>query len=257
MNEANDAIDTLMKLNSAATDALAGKTPSTGGDWSKLADNYDKAAADAKAAPVPSALIPTNNIVSMAELSNCGTRQNAIAKLNGYLADLRSTQTRGQDGLLKIDGQLANVQNARTALTYLISVHEKLMTLPVVGNKFALDWLDLNTRVSRSLGDLDSAFKNQRKRFADDLAILNVKIQNYQSNLALTRCLPSCYPGAPEGSLIKTAQNPSVYFIQCGQRHWIPDAKTLQSRWSWNQVRIVSDAVVNSIPIGTPIPKVP
>jgi hypothetical protein len=257
LKEAKGSLETLINLKIAATDALAGKTPSIGGDWSKLADSYDKASADAKAAPVPSALTSSNNVVSLAELMNCSTRQSAITKLYGYQTDLRNTQVRGQDGVKQLDGQLADIVTARAALTYLISVHQQLAAVPVYGDKFALDWLDLNTRVSRSLSDLESALKNQRKRFSDDLVVLNTRIQNYQSNLALTHCLPSCNPAAPEGSLIKSPQQPEVYFIQCGQRHHIPDPKTLQAKWSWSQVRTVPQTVVNSMPLGTPVPKVP
>src|SRR5262249_46903665 len=59
-----------------------------------------------------------------------------------------------------------------------------------------------------------------------------------------------------EGELIKGMSHPEVYVIQNGQRHWIPDPATLQSRWSWDQVQTLSDGDVDVIPLGDPIPSV-
>ena len=64
-------------------------------------------------------------------------------------------------------------------------------------------------------------------------------------------------PSVGEGSLIKSAQSPDVFFVQGGKRHHIPDPCTLQKRWSWSDVKTVPQNVVNSIPLGVPIPTSP
>jgi hypothetical protein len=204
MKEANDALELLGELQGAASDVLTGKTPSMDTDWSQLADKYDRAAVDALAAPSSSSLVPTNNIVSVDQLSNCGTRQNAVAKVNAYLTDLVATQEKGQVAVSTLDTQLANVKKAWTALDYLTKHYEKLMALPLIGNRFALDWFDLHTRIPQSLSNLETAFSAQREKFAADLAILDTRIKNYRSNLDLVQTIPSCtttMPNPPTGLL--------------------------------------------------------
>jgi hypothetical protein len=189
--ESNEALDTMNRLQQAAQDALAGKPISIGTDWSKLADRYDKAARDAKSAPLPAA-IPQTEPVSVEDLRKCTTRAEAIHKLTNYLTDLRASQSSGQELEKTLDKQLANIQHAKQALAYLITVHEKLMALPVVGTSFGLDWVDLNTRVSDSLAGLDDALKGNRKRTDEALSTLSIKIRNYESNLSLINTLPHC-----------------------------------------------------------------
>jgi prefoldin subunit 5 len=192
MSEANDALDILTRLQIAAQDALAGRRVSVGTDWSKLADSYDKAALDVKHAPLATA-IPSTNVVSVGELSDCKTRVAAKKKLNDYLRDLEDAQTRGQQAVAKLNVQLENVSKAKRALAYLISVHEKLMALPPpVGTAFGLNWVDLNTQVSSSLSDLEDAFKDQKQKLQADLDTLPRKIQTYRSNLQVVNSLKAC-----------------------------------------------------------------
>lgn len=61
----------------------------------------------------------------------------------------------------------------------------------------------------------------------------------------------------PDGSLIKSPTNPDVYFVQGRARHHIPNPCTLQKRWSWAQVKTIPQNVVNSIPLGAPVPNSP
>lgn len=60
-----------------------------------------------------------------------------------------------------------------------------------------------------------------------------------------------------DGSLIKSAAHPEVYFVQGKMRHHIPDPCTLQKRWSWSQVKTLPQNVVDSIPLGPAVPKAP
>jgi hypothetical protein len=60
----------------------------------------------------------------------------------------------------------------------------------------------------------------------------------------------------PEGSLIKSGKSSSVWLIQGGQRHGIPDEKTLESKWTRSQVRLVKQSEIDAIPEGSPVPSV-
>jgi hypothetical protein len=60
----------------------------------------------------------------------------------------------------------------------------------------------------------------------------------------------------PDGTLAKYQSSPSVYLIQNQLRHWIPDPATLQSQWSWSQVKTFDQKDVDAVPMGDPIPSV-
>jgi hypothetical protein len=59
-----------------------------------------------------------------------------------------------------------------------------------------------------------------------------------------------------EGSLIKSQTDPAVFLIEGGHRRWIPDAPTLLSQWTWDQVQVLPDVVVSLIPLGEPYPSI-
>lgn len=217
LKDGNDAFDDLSKVKKIAEDIDAGRTPDSGGNWGKFADKYDVAAKAAKNAPLPSAIDLSAYAISASELSNCTTRPAALTKLQGYLQGLQSAKQSGDGAVAQLDSQLQQIPTAQQALAYIIRIHEKLMVAPVIGNKFAWDWLDLNTRVSKSLGDYQTALKDQRKRFADDLALLNTRIGNLQANLTALRQLP-CSPitggwsGSGGGSTVQFGGGPSCAY---------------------------------------------
>jgi hypothetical protein len=65
-------------------------------------------------------------------------------------------------------------------------------------------------------------------------------------------------PPIPDGSLIKSLSSDEVYVIQEHKRHHIPNPCTLGKRgWSFTQVKVEPAAVVNSIPLGAPVPIAP
>ncbi len=194
LTEANSSIDTLLGLRHAAADALAGHTPTAATDFMRLAGQYDKAAADIKAAPLPTQLLPTSNTVSLSELTNCVTRPGAIVKLNTNLTEMRATKQKGDTSLAELDAEEPQMAKADEALTFLTNSFQQLSQVPVFGDQFALHWLDLQGAVSKSLASLRTAIKDQRKAFADNIALLNTEINNFQSNLALINTLPSCSP---------------------------------------------------------------
>jgi hypothetical protein len=171
LHEVDNSFASLIALTGAASAALAGQAPKFSADWDKLAEAYEKAAADAKAAPLASPLNSTN-VVSVAELTNCSTRQASTATLNGDLVDLKNTEQKGQNELSQLDKQLANIGTATNNLRYLIEVHHKLIDLPVVGGHFALDWIDLDTRVRASLGELETVLGKQHQQLVNNLNLL-------------------------------------------------------------------------------------
>jgi phospholipase C len=61
--------------------------------------------------------------------------------------------------------------------------------------------------------------------------------------------------GDPLPYLIRPSEKAEVYLVQGGQRHWIPDGATLDAKWSWAQVEIVSQETAEAIPLGDPVPK--
>jgi hypothetical protein len=61
---------------------------------------------------------------------------------------------------------------------------------------------------------------------------------------------------AAEGDVIKSQARPEIYLVEGGKRRWIPDAPTLQSRWTFEQVVILPQEEVDSIPLGEPLPSV-
>jgi hypothetical protein len=57
-----------------------------------------------------------------------------------------------------------------------------------------------------------------------------------------------------EGDLIRGPDKGAVFLIENGRRRWIPDPATLESRWSWDQVRDLPAEAVNAIPLGEELP---
>ncbi|WP_447985475.1 hypothetical protein [Nitrospira sp. Nam74] len=209
LNEAKDAHEELEKLRGAADNALHGKPISTGSDWSKLADRYDKLTEAARKSPLPSQFTSAN-IVSVGDFSNCATRPASIQKLNAYLQDLKDASAKGKTVVASLDATLTkDIPSTRESLVYLIKVHEDLMALPGIGSQFAFDWLDLNTRVLQSLGQLESALKGQKKRYNDNVILLDQEIGNYESNLSKLSQM-TCSPIT--GTWSGTGSNSSVQF---------------------------------------------
>jgi hypothetical protein len=197
MKETSDAVTVLDSMQTAATNALLGKPVSAGSDWSKLAVKLTAAAKDTKSVPLPSEVV-VSEPVTAPELANCSTRGDAVGKLNSYLTGLMNARSSGQKSIQSIDDELERVAAAKKALAYLIQVHTKLVQVPLYGNLFVNSWIDLQTSVGESLGDLGTAYNDLRKRFGDNVATLTKQINNLESNISLfTPCVP---PGIWSGS---------------------------------------------------------
>jgi hypothetical protein len=200
VNDAKDAYSTITRLESAAHNAIEGKKVTADGDWTKLAGKYAQAAKEAREAPVPSQF-QSQNIVSVADLANCVTRPSTMQKLRAYQGELTAARQNGVKSLAILDERLAEVPKAKESLRYLISVHEKLMEVPVYGPAFGLDWVDLETRVQPALNNLADDLKKQREHYADDLSRMATAIANFQANLdQLSRLTCSCSGNAADAS---------------------------------------------------------
>lgn len=60
-------------------------------------------------------------------------------------------------------------------------------------------------------------------------------------------------PAVTDGELIRTTNSPSVYVVQGGQRHLIPDTATLAAKWGGVLVYTISQSAMDAIPVGDSI----
>jgi hypothetical protein len=64
---------------------------------------------------------------------------------------------------------------------------------------------------------------------------------------------PGGAPAFPNGTLIKTATGPAVYVMENGQKRNILNPAVMQKyNYSWDAIKIVTDAQINAIPTGQP-----
>jgi hypothetical protein len=183
LNDIREANASLTTLQQAAEDALTGRTVSAGTAWATIAERYDKAARTAKEDRLPSEFT-SENMPSPSDLSSCAATLN---KLRAYNVDLLSAKEQGNKTMGNMDQRLAEIPRAKEALKYLVGVHEKLASLPVRGQGFALDLLELD-RVSVALNGLDGELRNLRRRYAEDLKKLDSMIERFQANLRQFSC---------------------------------------------------------------------
>jgi hypothetical protein len=62
------------------------------------------------------------------------------------------------------------------------------------------------------------------------------------------------FPSRADGTLLK-GSDPKVYVMLSGQRCWVPDPDTFNTRgYNWAAIRQVADDDLNAIPVGTPLP---
>jgi hypothetical protein len=62
-------------------------------------------------------------------------------------------------------------------------------------------------------------------------------------------------PIPADGSLIVGATAPQVYLVEAQRRRWVPDPLTFEAMgFRWEDVQTFSDAEVNWVPLGAPLP---
>lgn len=57
-----------------------------------------------------------------------------------------------------------------------------------------------------------------------------------------------------DGTMARQVSRPEVWYLQGGERHWVPDGQTVDSLGGWGAVQIVNDTIDN--PIGDNYPSV-
>jgi hypothetical protein len=219
LNTADDAFNDLTTVQGIVVDIENKKTPTIpGNSWSKLAEKYRNAAISLKQAPLPTDFDKSKYAFSPQDLQNCTSRQKSLDKAGGYIAELQAAGPRGEAEIRRLNGELERLEKARKALEYLISVHGKLIAVPLYGDTFKWDWFALNTDVSSSLSDLDSAVKEQKQRIQTELKKLPPSIANLRSNVSLLNGMTCGLAGSWSGTVTTKDETVpvSIQFNQSG-----------------------------------------
>jgi hypothetical protein len=185
IDQLKSAYDDIDKVKHVVSDIEHGKAPTVKDNkWANLADKYIAATKELESAPLPTDFDKSKYEISATGL-DCSGLPDLVKKAYGYLDALKQAKQRGDDAIVKLNAASVLADSASSALIYLISVHEKLMKVPIYGEIFQWDWLELNTSVSHSLGDFRSALNAQKKKINNELGNLNLYIPNLESNLKL------------------------------------------------------------------------
>jgi hypothetical protein len=60
-----------------------------------------------------------------------------------------------------------------------------------------------------------------------------------------------------DGVLLNSLSDQAVYLIEGGKRRWVPNPHTFNALgFSWDNIQCVSDTLLNSVPLGNPLPSV-
>lgn len=249
LDDIKGAMDKLVILRQAADDALAGKRVTAGSDWAKLAEEFDNAARAAQKAPLPSRFT-TRNSVSAEELTDCTERADVLRRLRSYRAEMQQAQSSGRASVEKINLTLARIPKAEAALRYLQQVHEKLVKVPPFGEKFAFDWVDIEAAIGSLGGTLQSALKEQTRRYDLDLNGLDRRIGIYDSNMALISRMECSGEGTFFGI-------PAAASLRFGGGQYCPYALTVSNLTLVTEIRggsVISSKLTGTFserPVGT------
>jgi hypothetical protein len=72
----------------------------------------------------------------------------------------------------------------------------------------------------------------------------------------LTAVLVPLSEGVAEGGVIKGSDRPELYLVEFGERRLVPDEATFLSRWRWDQIKTVPQAILDAIRLGPDLPPV-
>ncbi len=101
-----------------------------------------------------------------------------------------------------------------------------------------------------SLGDTAIVLANGMRVSGPSPTMLNNRLE-LPNRINRIASAPNSYP---DGALIE-GSGPAVYVMQGGRRRWIPDPATFAAMgYVMSMVQRVSDAAMNAIPLGAPIP---
>jgi hypothetical protein len=209
--------ETIVTLQKAVGEVDAGVMPTaTDARWSNLAASYDAAAQQIRLLPLPSDFDKQPYSVSGDELSRCSTRAAAVIKLKDFAGAIERGVTDDQALIVKIDEALAQANDARAGVKYLIDANLKLANMPIYGSVFAFNWFDLTNSVSKSLATATDALNSKRKKLVEESVKAKQHASNLRSNIAI---FPACsLAGNWRGQCIlrKSTENRTFRISQIG-----------------------------------------
>ena len=92
---------------------------------------------------------------------------------------------------------------------------------------------------------------------ANEFGCNNVTIWSNNTNVANNSGVTYWIRTSRQDGALVTGSGPEVYIIQAGQRRWIPNPETFNALGlNWNAIQRISDADLNAIPLGQPLPSV-
>ena len=73
-----------------------------------------------------------------------------------------------------------------------------------------------------------------------------IKVEDVLAGISDTQAGIVVFDGHANGSLVKTAAAPEVYFIQDGMKSWVLTPTVLESRFKWNQIIAISQTEMDN-----------
>jgi hypothetical protein len=212
-NEMEGAYENFDKMRSVVKDIENGGKPniaSYGSDWSKLANNYKKAAQTIKAAPLVTDFDSKPYAVSLEELTNCYLKEQNFNKLRGFKKELDDAVVRGQNELKKIADYKILITKTYEALKYLIDINVKLSSVPIFNEIFQWNWFDLEMGVRPALGELSTAVNQQEKKLKSEIDKVSLHASNLGSNITLLEGSVCLIAGVYKGNIAEDGDNISI-----------------------------------------------
>jgi hypothetical protein len=160
-NDLQNSLSDLQKMKNAIKDIEEKKAPNISqNEWGELANKYRKAGQVIDKAPLPTEFDSKEFAVSLDDMKNCKLKERNLKKMDGYLIELKEGQERGRESIIKLNKIAAKIKVSKELLRYCIDVHEKLILLPIFGQKFAWDWVELEIDVTDALNVFEESIKN-------------------------------------------------------------------------------------------------
>lgn len=188
LTELHGALDKLQHFEGVLVALESGEDPpALEGGWNELAARYDALAAAITDAPLPTDFDPTPYQTSFGEILDEQTRDQALAKLRGYLEQLRQADERGRDEARRLDDAEQETDTTSQALRALIDISSRLAQEfgghPIFGEIVMYQWFDLEVRVRPALARVRSALQRQGLSLRRALERLDVSIGNLGVNI--------------------------------------------------------------------------
>lgn len=185
-NDLVESIDHLNTVHGALADIAQNKAPVlANNNWSKLAESYRITAEKLKEAPLPTAFEKVKYAVSMNDLQNCSLKESNLHKMQGYLQELRDAQIRAIKSMTELDDFKTKIKISKDLLSSCSTFYQKLAGVPLLGETFQWNWLELDTDVSESLAILKNVVTLQKKQINEEKSKIDLYVSNLESSISL------------------------------------------------------------------------